>query len=623
MKKKARDRWVSVSLFVIDESHNLRTYSGKRFQAISNWISENEDADTLLLTATPINNSIDDITNQILLGSRGEQDLVKVNVRTSEGVVKSKSFFDALQDIKKKIAQNRAAGNDMRQIYEEARQVIDPVLREFVIRNTRQGIMQELDGKPLIINDKEYFFPNTKVKNIKYRSMQFNSLKTNLVEKMIENASTKLLLDCTDFLEHPIRQLTKLNPSQDNSSKSITYKLYLYILALSFIPYRSMMYEKNFYGKSIDDIKGLKNKKTTLNQQLGIYGLIRTNFLKRYESSSKSLLISIKRYKENLNKFKYLYENEEILVNLGELNLIQNSDELGQEELDVSDKETLKEIIAKGQKINKNNFNVAKLSQDIISENKILDSIIEILEKIEDKKLKKFKDHVASIDKNKYKKLIVFSFYSDTIDYLEDQLSNTSFFGENVAFVSGKNKKEAIKKADLFSPIARDFQIKSGDEQIDCLFSTDVLSEGQNLQDCGYLINYDLHWNPVRMIQRNGRINRLGSIFEEISVINIVPEKDLEEVIGLIDKLETKIDLIQTTIGNDSSILGEKIKHIDFKGIYDSNEINSNEAYKNLEKESDVFSDDEFIGDLKTFINNKDQDKIDVIKAFHFKNGEL
>lgn len=96
------DRFLPVSLFVIDESHNLRNFNSKRFNQIKDWIINNDNADTLLLTATPINNSLDDLTNQILLGTRGDQDLLKVNVRNSEGVVKSKSFFDALLEIKKK-----------------------------------------------------------------------------------------------------------------------------------------------------------------------------------------------------------------------------------------------------------------------------------------------------------------------------------------------------------------------------------------------------------------------------------------------------------------------------------------------------------------------------------------
>jgi len=621
-REQSFDRWVPVSLFVIDESHNLRTYGGKRFQAISNWITNNEDADTLLLTATPINNSIDDITNQILIGSRGEQDLVKVNVRTSEGVVKSKSFFDALQDIKKKISQNRAAGSDMSPIYEEARQVIDPVLREFVIRNTRQSIIDELDGAPLTINDKKYFFPSTKVNNIQYQPMKYDSLNVQNFNDYIEKSSTNLLIGLTDFLEHPLRQLKKLKPEETNSDKSITYKLYLYILSLSFIPYRSSMYEKSFYGKNIDELKSLRNKKNKLNMQLSIYGLIRTNFLKRYESSSNSLLISIKRYKENLSKFKYLLDEKGVLVNLGELNLLGNdysNEKIGGEYLNFEDEEKLNEIIKMGRKINKNDFKLKEISEDIEHENHVIDCIIDILENIEDRKLEKFLNHIESIKKEKYKKFIVFSFYSDTIEYLEKKLQKTKFIANNhVAFVSGKNKKDALTSADLFSPIARDFQINANQHEIDYLFTTDVLSEGQNLQDCGYLINYDLHWNPVRMIQRNGRINRLGSNFDQICVTNIIPDKDLEEIIGLVDKLETKIDLIQTTIGNDASVLGEKIKHTNFKGIYATDELSASEAYKNLEHEADVFSDDKFINDLRIYLK-EDSQSIESIKKIPLK----
>lgn len=615
-EESENDKWVPVSLFVIDESHNLRNFGGKRFEAIKNWITNNEDAHTLLLTATPINNSIDDITNQILLGSRGEQDLVKVNVRNSEGNVFAKSFFDALQDIKKKISQNKAAKTDMKPIYEEARQVIDPVLREFVIRNTRQSIEAELEGEPLRIDGKEFYFPRTKVKNIKYDSSKFNSIVLNSSEEheeLIEKSSTNILMQSTDFMIHPIKHIKNLTfEGLDNSDKTLTYKIYLYILSLSFIPYRTSIYRKDTYGKEISETKGLKTKNIELNRQIGIYGLIRTNFLKRYESSVYSLLISIKRYKSNLEKFEDLLNKKGVLINLGDLNGLP--EDLGSEIINLDDDKNIKAIISNGKKVDEKVFNIEALKEDIQLENKVLKSLIEILENIKDKKLEKFIKHVESIDRENFKKILIFSFYSDTIEYLEKELITHPIFSKKIAFVSGKNKKNALQCADNFSPISREKDQPDGSKQIDILFTTDVLSEGQNLQDCGYLINYDLHWNPVRMIQRNGRINRLGSIFSEISLVNIVPEQDLEEIIKLVEKLEDKIDLIQTTIGNDSSVLGEQIKHIDFKGIYDSNDVTSSAAYEELEKESNVFSDDQFINDLKHFLNNSDESKKELIQ---------
>ncbi len=105
------DKHASVSLFVIDEAHNLRSHSSTRYQKLYEWINQNEDAHTLLLTATPINNSLSDLTNQILLGTRGEQDSLPVYTRNSEGVIELKSFYETVENLKKRINQNKAKGN--------------------------------------------------------------------------------------------------------------------------------------------------------------------------------------------------------------------------------------------------------------------------------------------------------------------------------------------------------------------------------------------------------------------------------------------------------------------------------------------------------------------------------
>jgi hypothetical protein len=119
-----------------------------------------------------------------------------------------------------------------------------------------------------------------------------------------------------------------------------------------------------------------------------------------------------------------------------------------------------------------------------------------------------------------------------------------------------------------FAPVANGHpEIAGTDQEIDLLISTDVLSEGQNLQDCGYLINYDLHWNPTRMVQRAGRIDRLGSSFETLSIYNMFPERALEELLGLVRNLTAKIEVINQTGFLDASVLGEVVTPRDFNTL--------------------------------------------------------
>jgi len=613
-EEQKKDKYLPVSLFVIDESHNLRSQGSKRFNQIKEWVINNENADTLLLTATPVNNSIDDLTNQILIGTRGEQDLLKVNVRNSEGVVKSRSFFDALAEIKKRISQNRAQGNDMKPIYEEARQIIDPILREFVIRNTRQSIEKELEGKGLDIDGKSYKFPKIRVSNVDFFSGNYDSIKLELPIKAIENCSVDFIQGTTDKLEHPLRQLEDWKIQElDKTDKSSIYRLYQYILSLSFVPYRTAMYDHKVYGKTLEELKAIKFKDEStknLKLQLSMYGLLRIVLLKRFESSAFSLLSSVKKYQKRLKAFEEFFNNKNILLNLSEIdNILEEFSEESSEELDLNDEDVIRRAEETGVKVSDKTHDIKAISEDIAYERKILDSIVELAEAFnkDDKKLEAFNKLILDIHKEDPKrKILVFSFFGDTVNYLKEATQDKSVFtSQNSAFVSGKDRTNALNSADRFAPVARDGQEeveKSG--ELTYLFSTDVLAEGQNLQDCGLLINYDLHWNPVRMIQRNGRINRLGSPHSEIEVKNIIPHKELEQFLGLVSKLQDKISLIQATIGSDSSVLGEEINPIDYKGIYDQDSSLATEEYLKLEQEADVFTDDQYIGDLKDFYEN-------------------
>lgn len=612
-EERKKDRYMPISLFVIDESHNLRSHNSKRFQQISEWLVDNSDANTLLLTATPVNNSIDDLTNQILLGTRGEQDLLQVNVRNSEGVIKSRSFFDALFELKKRISQNRAQGNDMSPIYKEARQVIDPILREFVIRNTRQSIEEELNGKGLEIDGKEFFFPKIKVSNETFNSGDYQSIEINSAIEPIEKTPVEKIQETTDSLVHPLRQLEKSDDQGiDISDKSIIYRLYQYILALSFIPYRTSMYDHKVYGKKIEDIKNIKFTKETkekIGLQLSMYGLLRIVWLKRFESSSYALLESVKKYQKRLKTFEDILLQENLLLNLSDIDDILDEYEAEDgENIDLTDDEILEKAKKLGTKISTNSHNISAIKEDLASEKKILTAIVELTEQFnsKDKKLEVFLRKVTEIaKKDPNKKILVFSFFADTVRYLKENILNSAeniFTVENTEFVSGKEKASAMRSAERFAPVAKDARDRvTKKEELTYLFSTDVLAEGQNLQDCGLLINYDLHWNPVRMIQRNGRINRLGSLHSEVEVINIVPNKELDQFLGLVTKLEDKISLINATIGSDSSVLGEQINPIHYKGIYDTDSDTATAEYLRLEKEADVFTDDQFISDLKHF----------------------
>jgi superfamily II DNA/RNA helicase len=190
---------------------------------------------------------------------------------------------------------------------------------------------------------------------------------------------------------------------------------------------------------------------------------------------------------------------------------------------------------------------------------------------------------------------------------LSENLPKYLVKGKNIEFALG-SKSEIEDYAKRFAPVSKKYQLKNGEKEIDFLIATDKLSEGQNLQDCGMIINYDLHWNPVRMIQRNGRINRLGSKHEEIFIYNFRPEEQLESYLQLVRKLEDKINLIRYTIGTDQSILDEDPEPQDYtEDLYSRDEKKRLAAFQKIFETSELLAaEDLFMDDLRAFDRNEE-----------------
>ena len=177
------------------------------------------------------------------------------------------------------------------------------------------------------------------------------------------------------------------------------------------------------------------------------------------------------------------------------------------------------------------------------------------------------------------KKLIIFTAFADTAGYLYDNVSRyvKDRYGLNTAMVSGSVEGRTTcpkLRADLntvltcFSPISKDKELlMPGDKtEIDVLIATDCISEGQNLQDCDYLINYDIHWNPVRIIQRFGRIDRIGSRNDHIQLVNFWPDMDLDEYINLKSRVETRMKIsVMTSTGDDDLINAEEKGDLEYR----------------------------------------------------------
>ena len=232
-------------------------------------------------------------------------------------------------------------------------------------------------------------------------------------------------------------------------------------------------------------------------------------------------------------------------------------------------------------------FNIDDLIEDLMYDISVLKEIQQYLltiPKNKDVKYDSLLDLIETLRNDKQQnKLLIFSEYADTVDYLYNRMKNTY---ENTAKVHGSTEKNA-HKIEAFAPIANDYE---GSDVINFMIASDVLSEGHNLQDCSAVINYDLHWNPVRLIQRAGRVDRIGSEAEIIYINNFLPVDEVEKEINLAKILKSRIVEIHEHIGEDDKILTEEesLNEEAMYAIYDQTDIDKIEA-----EEEEIFSSEE------------------------------
>jgi hypothetical protein len=228
--------------------------------------------------------------------------------------------------------------------------------------------------------------------------------------------------------------------------------------------------------------------------------------------------------------------------------------------------EQAREYIEGLKKVDLNQYDLRKLRRDAEEDVRLLRNLFQRTEPLakQDGKLARLKELLATELKDR--KVLIFSSYKDTSRYIHRELTGEgcSAWRESAGdptirrIDSGNHPEERGHMLGLFAPVANGKEVPEA-EQIDILISTDVLSEGQNLQDCGVIINYDLTWNPIRLVQRNGRIDRIGSTHADIGIYNLFPEEELEALLHLIERLTSRILTIDSFGLLDASILGEAV----------------------------------------------------------------
>ena len=644
-RKRSMDKHGNVDLFVIDEAHNLRNPNSKRSETILGWLRSNPDSKVLLVTATPVNNSLTDFSHQIQLANKGHLELFQVAYKTKNKLVVD-DYYTAINNLSneiKRLTSRKKKSKSNQQEYNrlmiQANEVMSYGLNRYLVRSTRQGVK---DKGQLKKDGQLYQFPQDINKKVVYET------DTGLLRKVTQLITENIAIwggydlnqiSSEDLIEETIRSQHPLDLLA-GKTKTISQESLLFetvsklILLLGFSNYRFRIYHRYIYAKSYQEISESIDKITSKRQirqirsHLSFHALLKISFLKILESSAYALRQSLKRYRQKIIEFEDNLTNGIFVFR--QYTADDLDDFVEDDQRPTSSRSSKKDYVE--EEVDTSLYNIEALKRDLQRDKDIIAVIIKICQLVENQD-SKLEGLAGIINENRGKKLLVFSYYSETIKYLQQNLNKwvdkEINFASRADFVDSKNRNKVNDLVDRFAPVANDARQKvSKGQEIDYLFATDVLSEGKNLQDCQTIVHFDLHWNPVRMIQRNGRINRLGSEHSEVYVYNICPQKELNRHLQLIQTLERKIDSIRYTIGTDQSVLGEEANPIEWIESQETDKKHQFQAqmfdkiYRDGEQTSDNFTNndslmsvDQHIDRLNDFINKASEADKDRVKS--------
>lgn len=534
-----RLNWSNYDLVVIDESHNFRNggkLSGednekenRYLKLLNKVIRKGVKTKVLMLSATPVNNRFNDLKNQLALAYEGNTDLIDDKLNTTKSIDEIfKNAQRAFNTWSKWDPADRTTENLLRMLDFDFFEVLDSV----TIARSRKHIQKYYDTSDIGT------FP-TRLKPI--------SLRPPLT-------SLKKAINYNEIYE----QLTQLSLS--------IYTPTHFILPSKMEKYAEM-YEDNKVNVGF----------TQANREQGIRRLTAINLMKRMESSVHSFNLTLKRIYSLIDSTIHSIDTYDKTSSVRlELTDISDIDEFDSEDQNGDELFTF----GKKVKIDIGDMDYKSWRDSLAKDRDTLELLTLMVGDITpeyDSKLQELfrviKNKLEHPINEENKKIIIFTAFADTAQYLFDNVSKyvKDNFGLNTAMVSGSVEGRTTVprlKSDLntvltcFSPISKDKHLLMPDDttEIDLLIATDCISEGQNLQDCDYLINYDIHWNPVRIIQRFGRIDRIGSKNAFIQLVNFWPDVTLDEYIDLKAKVETRMKIVDMTATGDDNLLSDEEK---------------------------------------------------------------
>ena len=533
-----RLNWGTYDLVVIDESHNFRNGAGTHANTQANRYMKLMDkviragvrTKVLMLSATPVNNRFVDLKNQLAIAYEGNSE-----------------FINEKLDTKKPIDE----------IFRQAQKAFNAWSKRESEERTTDALLRTLDFDFFEVLD---------------------SVTIARSRRHIEK-----YYDTTEIGQFPQRlKPISMRPSMTDLSSAINYnQIFEELTQLTLCIYTPSNYIfPSKMSKYIDITHNKDNNLTQRGREQGIRRLMSINLLKRLESSVYSFKLTLNRILEII---KITIESIDDFENYGnaDFGMYETSDS----DFDMEDGNTDYFTVGKKVKINLADMDYKTWRDELRRDAEILELLMLMVGDITPEHDLKLQTLLCLLDEKMRhpindgnKKVLIFSAFSDTAEYLYDQVASyvKRNFRLDTAVITGTiDGRTTVKglKATLnnvltcFSPVSksRDMLMDST-QDIDILIATDCISEGQNLQDCDYLINYDIHWNPVRIIQRFGRIDRIGSKNKYIQLVNFWPDMTLDEYINLKSRVETRMKIsVMTSTGDDNLINPEEKGDLEYR----------------------------------------------------------
>ena len=538
-----RLNWGNYDLVVIDESHNFRNggksggdseKENRYLRLLNKVIRTGVKTKVLMLSATPVNNRFNDLKNQLALAYEGNSNLINEKLNTKSTI---------------------------EEIFRQAQRAFNTWSKQDPRSRTTESLLKMLDFDFFEVLD---------------------SVTIARSRKHIEK-----YYDTADIGSFPERfKPISLYPPLTDLRSAINYnEIFEQLMLLNLAIYTPSHYildsKKSKYADLFDDER-VNVGFTQANREQGIRRLMAINLMKRMESSVASFRLTLRRIddllKTTISTIDSFNQYSDTKVNLEDVSQLNDFD---------LDDQNDDELFSFGKKIkiNLSDMDYTSWRRDLAKDKETIELLTVMVADItpeHDSKLQELfrvlSNKIEHPINDNNRKVIIFTAFSDTAEYLYENVSRFVLqkYHLNTAMVTGSvdgRSTVPCLHCDMntvltcFSPISKDKELlMPGDTtEIDVLIATDCISEGQNLQDCDYLINYDIHWNPVRIIQRFGRIDRIGSRNKVIQLVNFWPNVTLDEYIDLKARVETRMKIVDMTATGDDNLLQEEKSDLEYR----------------------------------------------------------